>query len=162
MLIWLRWFLTQHYDYLGEHEKALELVGSAIDHTPTVLELYMAKAKVLKHVGDLAEAAKVLDYARSLDTADRYINSKAVKYMLRAGEVDRAEELAGLFTREAGQSPMEQLTDMQCLWFMTEEAAVRSGPAGGRTAPVRVATMCRPVRVPPCRSPAGRRLSRPC
>ena len=71
VVIWLRWFLVQHFDSLGDHEQALAIVETAIAHTPTVLELYTAKAKVLKHVGNLAEAAKVLDYARDLDTADR-------------------------------------------------------------------------------------------
>jgi hypothetical protein len=40
-----------------------------------------------------------MDAGRDLDTADRYLNCKAVKYCLRAGNVARAETLAAMFTR---------------------------------------------------------------
>ena len=113
----------QHLDSLERYAEALEQADSAIDHTPTLLDLYMAKARVYKHVGDYGEAARLLDYARELDTADRYVNSKCVKYTLRAGDVKRAEELATLFLRESNTSPMEQLSEMQCYWFLTEEAS---------------------------------------
>jgi len=48
-----------------------------------------------QHVGDMEEAVKWLDEAQSLDTADRYINCKCAKYLLRAGHVQRAEEMCG-------------------------------------------------------------------
>ena len=67
----------------GDTPRALELVDKAIDHTPTLIELYVVKARILKHAGDIFEAVKCLDEAQSLDTADRYINSKCAKYMLR-------------------------------------------------------------------------------
>ena len=41
----------------------------------------------LQHVGDYEEAAKWMDEAQSLDTADRYINCKCAKYLLRANKV---------------------------------------------------------------------------
>ena len=41
-----------------------------------------------------------LDEAQSLDTADRYINCKCAKYMLRANKVKEAEEMCQKFTRE--------------------------------------------------------------
>ena len=34
-----------------------------------------------------------------MDLADRYLNCKAAKYMLRAGMIDKAEEACALFTR---------------------------------------------------------------
>ena len=40
-----------------------------------------------QHVGDTENAVKCLDEAQSLDTADRYINCKCAKYMLRANQV---------------------------------------------------------------------------
>ena len=63
--------------------RALALVDKAIEHTPTLIELYVVKARILKHAGDIFEAVKCLEEAQSLDTADRYINSKCAKYMLR-------------------------------------------------------------------------------
>lgn len=40
-----------------------------------------------------------MDEAQSLDTADRYINSKCAKYLLRAGQMERAEKMCAKFTR---------------------------------------------------------------
>ena len=40
-----------------------------------------------------------MDEARSLDTADRYVNCKCAKYQLRANQVQKAEDTCGLFTR---------------------------------------------------------------
>jgi tetratricopeptide (TPR) repeat protein len=75
--------------------------------------------KILQHAGDPQEAYKWLDEAQALDTADRYINSKCAKYMLRANRVKEAEDTCAKFTRE-GVSAMENLNEMQCMWFETE------------------------------------------
>lgn len=40
-----------------------------------------------------------MDEAQALDTADRFINSKCAKYMLKAGLVKEAEEMCSKFTR---------------------------------------------------------------
>lgn len=53
----------------------------------------------LQHIGNLKEAAKWMDEAQSLDTADRFINSKCAKYMLRANMIKEAEEMCSKFTR---------------------------------------------------------------
>lgn len=52
-----------------------------------------------QHGGDMEKAADCMDEARSLDTADRYVNCKCAKYQLRANQVQKAEETCGLFTR---------------------------------------------------------------
>jgi len=52
-----------------------------------------------QHAGDIKEAVKCLDEAQSLDTADRYINCKCAKYMLRANMIKEAEEMCAKFTR---------------------------------------------------------------
>lgn len=41
-------FLAQHYSYLGDTEKALALIERALEHTPTLIELYIVKGKILK------------------------------------------------------------------------------------------------------------------
>jgi peptide alpha-N-acetyltransferase len=63
---------------------ALEYITKAIEHTPTLHELYLVKAKVLKNQKEFVKAAEVTDYVRKLDLADRYLNNKAVKYSLQA------------------------------------------------------------------------------
>jgi len=120
--LWLLYYLAQHFDHRGEHSRALEIVDEAIEHTPTLIELYLLKGKIFKHVGDYEEAAKWMDEAQSLDTADRYINCKCAKYLLRANKVKEAEEMCQKFTRE-GVAPMDNLNEMQCMWFQTQCAA---------------------------------------
>lgn len=75
----------------------------------------------IQHAGNVQDAYKWLDEAQGLDTADRYINSKCAKYMLRANLIKEAEETCGKFTRE-GVLAMENLNEMQCMWIQTEAA----------------------------------------
>ena len=42
---------------------------------------------------------RLMDEAQSLDTADRYINSKCAKYMLRANIIQEACDMCSKFTR---------------------------------------------------------------
>ncbi|XP_069882785.1 N-alpha-acetyltransferase 16, NatA auxiliary subunit isoform X4 [Dipodomys merriami] len=118
-LLWVQYFLAQHFDKLGQYSLALDYINVAITSTPTLIELFYMKAKIYKHMGNLREAAKWMDEAQSLDTADRFINSKCAKYMLRANMIKEAEEMCSKFTRE-GISAMENLNEMQCMWFQTE------------------------------------------
>ena len=55
-------------------QRALQLVDEAIVHTPTLVELYNAKAKILKHAGDPEAAAHLAEAARRFDLSDRYLN----------------------------------------------------------------------------------------
>lgn len=118
-LLWVYYYLAQHYDFLKQTEKALIYIDAAIEHTPTLIELFVVKGRIYKHASNPQEAYKWLDEAQALDTADRYINSKCAKYMLRANYVKEAEDTCGKFTRE-GVSAMENLNEMQCMWFQTE------------------------------------------
>ncbi|XP_068924748.1 N-alpha-acetyltransferase 16, NatA auxiliary subunit isoform X3 [Petaurus breviceps papuanus] len=121
-LLWVRYFLAQHFDKLGQCSLALDYINAAIASTPTLIELFCIKAKIYKHIGNLKEAAKWMDEAQSLDTADRFINSKCAKYMLQANMVKEAEEMSSKFTRE-GTSAMENLNEMQCMWYQSECAS---------------------------------------
>ena len=118
-LLWTYYFLSQHYDLKGEYQVALDLVNAAIEHTPTLIELFSLKGKIYKHAGDPEEAVKWLDEAQSMDTADRYINCKCAKYMLRANKIAEAEAMCGKFTRE-GVPAVDNLNEMQCMWFQSE------------------------------------------
>ncbi|XP_076628911.1 N-alpha-acetyltransferase 15/16 isoform X2 [Colletes latitarsis] len=120
-LLWTYYYLAQHYDYLGLTEKALNEIDAAIEHTPTLIELFVTKGRIYKHAGNVQEAYKWLDEAQDLDTADRYINSKCAKYMLRANLIKEAEKTCEKFTRE-GVLAMENLNEMQCMWIQTEAA----------------------------------------
>lgn len=47
-LLWCLYYLAQHYDYHRQLDKALATINKAIDHSPTVVELYMTKGRILK------------------------------------------------------------------------------------------------------------------
>uniref|UniRef100_A0A0D6R3U3 Uncharacterized protein n=1 Tax=Araucaria cunninghamii TaxID=56994 RepID=A0A0D6R3U3_ARACU len=129
-LLWTLFFLAQHYDLRGQHDIALAKIDNAIEHTPTVIDLYLVKGRILKHAGDLTAAAALADEARSMDLADRYINSECVKRMLQADQVDKAEKTAVLFTKDGDQH--NNLYDMQCMWYelASGESYFRQGSLG--------------------------------
>ncbi|XP_059645164.1 N-terminal acetyltransferase A complex auxiliary subunit NAA15 [Cornus florida] len=114
-LMWTLFYLAQHYDRRGQYDIALAKIDEAIEHTPTVIDLYSVKARILKHAGDLAAAAALADEARCMDLADRYVNSECVKRMLQADQVALAEKTAVLFTKDGDQH--NNLHDMQCMWY---------------------------------------------
>ncbi|KAG2254920.1 hypothetical protein Bca52824_085056 [Brassica carinata] len=114
-LLWTLFFLAQHYDKRGQYDVALGKIDEAIAHTPTVIDLYSVKSRIMKHAGDLTAAAALADEARCMDLADRYINSECVKRMLQANQVALAEKIAVLFTKEGDQ--INNLHDMQCMWY---------------------------------------------
>ncbi|XP_052006048.1 N-alpha-acetyltransferase 15, NatA auxiliary subunit a [Xyrauchen texanus] len=118
-LLWVQYFLAQHFNHIGNQTLALEYINAAIESTPTLIELFLVKAKIYKHAGNIREAARWMDEAQALDTADRFINSKCAKYLLKAGLIKEAEEMCSKFTRE-GTSAVENLNEMQCMWFQTE------------------------------------------
>ncbi|KAH1048016.1 hypothetical protein J1N35_038800 [Gossypium stocksii] len=129
-LLWILFFLAQHYDRRGQYDVALSKIDEAIQHTPTVIDLYSVKSRILKHAGDLVAAASLADEARCMDLADRYINSECVKRMLQADQVALAEKTAVLFTKDGDQH--NNLHDMQCMWYelASGESYFRQGDLG--------------------------------
>lgn len=54
-LLWVQYFLAQHFDFIGQTSLALQYINTAIDSTPTLIELFLIKAKIYKvlHTLDL-------------------------------------------------------------------------------------------------------------
>ncbi|PWA64291.1 tetratricopeptide repeat (TPR)-containing protein [Artemisia annua] len=182
-LMWTLFYLAQHYDRRAQYDMALAKIDEAMQHTPTVIDLYSVKlmekliysqtlesllpafrslddfpnlvtsvinvkgklsseilepvkSKILKHAGDFVAAAALADEARSMDLADRYVNSQCVKRMLQADQagtfthVPLAEKTAVLFTKDGEQH--NNLHDMQCMWYeiASGESYVRQGDLG--------------------------------
>jgi len=117
--MWLQLLLGNHYDRAGDPVKALECVERGIEHTPTSIELQLCKARVLKHHGNVKHAAEIINKARGMDLADRYLNTRCTIYMLRADQFERAEKVVVLFTKEE-LTGANNLYDMQCMWWETE------------------------------------------
>ncbi|CAO2815322.1 unnamed protein product [Amaranthus hypochondriacus] len=128
--LWTLFLVAQHYDRRCQYSIALDKIDEAINHTPTVIDLYSAKSRILKHAGDLKAAAALADEARCMDLADRYINSECVKRMLQADQVTLAEKTAVLFTKDGDQH--NNLYDMQCMWYelASGESYLRQGDLG--------------------------------
>lgn len=120
-LLWVYYFLAQHFDALKEFSLALYFANCAMAHTPTLIDIFVIKAKIFKHAGFPEKAAKYLDEAQSLDTSDRYLNSKCTKYLIRINKIKESEDMCVKFTRE-GVPAQENLNEMQCMWFQTEIA----------------------------------------
>lgn len=121
--VWTCYFLSQHYLLLKDFSKATEYADKALEHTPTLVELYILKARVLKHIGLLSEAAETINNGRKLDLQDRFINTKTVKYYLRANLVEKAIEVVSIFTKnDESENGVVDLHLMEASWFIVEQA----------------------------------------
>ena len=118
MVLWCCYYLAHHYDHLKQSKVALEYINKAIEHTPTVVDLYLCKGKIYSHGGDPILGAYWSNYARELDLADRYLNVKCTKMLLRADMPELAEDVAVLFTKDGDNT----LHDMQAMWYEVDRA----------------------------------------
>ena len=50
--LWLYYFQSQHALRLGKYDEAMIWINKGIEHTPTVVELYLVKAKIFQHSGN--------------------------------------------------------------------------------------------------------------
>ncbi|KAH8998080.1 NMDA receptor-regulated protein 1-domain-containing protein [Lactarius akahatsu] len=121
MYLWTLYFLAQHFSHTNRHSRALSLLSTAISHTPTLPELHTLRGRVLKRLGDPYGASAAVNEARLLDGQDRFLNTKSAKYKLRAGLVEEASDIFGLFTKKDAVSPGADLEEMQSLLYLTEE-----------------------------------------
>jgi N-alpha-acetyltransferase 15/16, NatA auxiliary subunit len=126
--LWLELFIAQHYNKLNQHQAALEHIDAAIKHTPTCLDAYLFKARIMKHAGAPVQAAELVNKARELDLADRYLNNKATLYLLRAGKIEEAQKLIDIFTKIEANT-YNNVFEMQVSWY--EQAEGESWVAKG-------------------------------
>lgn len=120
--IWTTYFLALHYLHLKKFHLANEFADKALNHTPTLVELYILKARVLKHLGLLEDAAATMNKGRELDLQDRFINAKTVKYMLRANMIDEAVKVVSLFTKnDSSVNGVLDLHTLEASWFIVEQ-----------------------------------------
>ncbi|KAI5780492.1 NMDA receptor-regulated protein 1-domain-containing protein [Geopyxis carbonaria] len=123
--LWTLYYLAQHYDHYRTRDvdRALHYLNKAIGLEPETVELHMTYARVHKHAGDLQQAMERMNEARNMDKSDRYINTKTAKYQLRNDHTEEALETMSLFTRnEPNGGPLGDLIEMQCVWYLSEDA----------------------------------------
>lgn len=118
---WCHVLMAQHFSLLGDAQQALHHMERAAECRPDVPEIFLYYAKVLRRLGSPHRAADTLNYARLLDPSDRFLNSKTVKYFLRAGRVEEAKRLAVVFVKKGDfATQLQDLLDMQAIWFSHE------------------------------------------
>ncbi|KAI0988590.1 hypothetical protein GJ496_006199 [Pomphorhynchus laevis] len=120
-LVWTWFALAEMNLHFCEISKAIKYVDYILTHTPTLVEAYVIRAKILKRCGSIAEACLWIVEGQLMDTADKYINSKCTKYLLRNNELDRAEKMIAKFLKDV-MTPSEYLSETQCLWYSLETA----------------------------------------
>ena len=120
-LLWTLNLLSLHHSRLGQYQEALECSDQALAHTPTLVELYMARAELHAAQGDPLLAAQWMEEAQGLDTADRAVACEAARFLLRAGRVEDAVAVMGLHTKP-GEPVLDYLKETQCSWFLLEMA----------------------------------------
>ena len=62
--LWLLYYLANHYLFLRNPKSAFENVNKAIEHTPTLIDLYTLKGKIYQLAGDAKSAARLYEEAR--------------------------------------------------------------------------------------------------
>jgi len=114
--LWLYYFNSQHQYRLGNMEESLTFINKAIAHTPTVIELYIHKAKIMQFSGNRQQASNLVEMARDLDHADRYLNALSSKYLFKIDEVKKAYDTMALFSKEDKDGNLN-VHEMQTMWF---------------------------------------------
>lgn len=120
-LLWALYLKCHLLELSGNLQGAMAVIDQSIDHTPTALDMYCKKAKLMKNMGDFYNASTVMDDCRLLDLQDRYLNNKTTKYLLRADEMKRAMATISMFTKHEGDS-QKILYELQCNWYEIEAA----------------------------------------
>eukprot|EP01121_Diplochlamys_sp_Union-15-3_P011867 TRINITY_DN347_c0_g1_i3.p1 TRINITY_DN347_c0_g1~~TRINITY_DN347_c0_g1_i3.p1 ORF type:complete len:796 (+),score=157.32 TRINITY_DN347_c0_g1_i3:344-2731(+) len=119
-ILWTWFYLSQHYTQTHQYDTAFEYIIKAIKHTPTVIDLYLERARIHKRAGDLERASEWYDYGRELDLADRFLNTEGTKYLLRADRLEKAEATFSLFIKET-TNISTHIYDMQVMWYEYEQ-----------------------------------------
>ena len=63
-LVWTYYYLAQHFDFKRDIEQALNYIDRALEHTPTLIELFVFKAKIFK-VRSLLYSGRMHDMIRT-------------------------------------------------------------------------------------------------
>ena len=108
VFFWSMFMTAQHRLIVGRLEDALAMITEATRHTPTVLDSYMFKARILKRMGDFIGAEAAAEEARCMDLADRFINTFSTRYQIKNGHCAAAEATLMLFCKNDEHGPALQ------------------------------------------------------
>mmetsp|Transcript_3682 Transcript_3682/g.10403 ORF Transcript_3682/g.10403 Transcript_3682/m.10403 type:complete len:895 (+) Transcript_3682:347-3031(+) len=114
--LWTSYLRAGLHELAAEYTEGVALLDRCLEHTPTAVDAYELKARLLKAAGDVKAAVEVIDAGRDLDRQDRYINNLTTEYMLEAGMEKEALDRISMFTKHEG-NPEVNLYEMQCSWY---------------------------------------------
>jgi peptide alpha-N-acetyltransferase len=117
VLVWGYCFLAQHCDWAKDYLLGLDYTNKALELEPDLVELYMVKAKLLKHADQLMQAAEALEQAHSLDPTDRYVGSKFARYLLQAGHTEQAINVMRKYTKVRKSPKIKKLSVICCVSY---------------------------------------------
>ena len=118
LFIWFYYLASQHYQMINNNELALKYINLAINSTPSVVEFYSVKSKILKHCLNLEEAILAAKKAYQLDLSDRYLNAKLAKSYLRNGDFTNARKIMNEFVKDPNLEV--NMIRYQCMWYELE------------------------------------------
>eukprot|EP00567_Pseudictyota_dubia_P002474 CAMPEP_0197469378 /NCGR_PEP_ID=MMETSP1175-20131217/66576_1 /TAXON_ID=1003142 /ORGANISM="Triceratium dubium, Strain CCMP147" /LENGTH=269 /DNA_ID=CAMNT_0043005521 /DNA_START=105 /DNA_END=910 /DNA_ORIENTATION=+ len=90
-LLWAWYLRALLHEMCGEYSEGIKLAEKCLEHTPTAVDVYELKGRLLAAAGDLSSAADALDKGRELDKQDRYINNRTTEYLLKANRDEEAK-----------------------------------------------------------------------
>jgi len=100
---------------IRELDTALHYINIAIDHTPTLIELYEIKGRIHQAGGDWVRGQELYEEARCLDQADRALNALSAKQMTKVDMLDEAHNTMDLFFSACGYET--GVHEVQTMWF---------------------------------------------
>lgn len=112
-------FLSQVHYIEGDYLRSLELIDQSIEHTPTFIEAYQFKAKILTSLKDSEGAEETFRKAHKLDTADRFLNAECAKYVLRNGRFEEANDIMKRWSVDSTSDEISSF-DFQNMWYEVE------------------------------------------
>lgn len=116
--MWSLYFRSQHLARKFENlPESLNLINEAINHTPTLVELYLVKARILQRQHEHLAAVRTINEGRQLDLSDRYMNNICIKFMLRALKPEMAETVMRSFMGNESTA-----YELQNMWYEIEMA----------------------------------------
>jgi tetratricopeptide (TPR) repeat protein len=121
-LLWTWYLRATLHEIVGEYSEGIVVADKCLEQTPTGVDLYEQKARLLKGAGDIHAAVECLEKGRQLDLQDRYINNLTTKFCMQADKREEALEKMSLFTRHESD-PEQNIFDMQVTWYELELAA---------------------------------------
>lgn len=116
VMLWLYYYNSQHQYLMGNIEESLVFINKAIEHTPTVVELYTHKAKIMQFAGNREQASNLVEMAKGLDLADRYLNALSSKYLFKINDIEKAYQTMAAFSKEDKDGNLN-VHEMQTMWF---------------------------------------------